>query len=121
MGLTNKQKFILFVLGKLYDHANKNLQQKLLQISISKSAFIEIVKRGGLTEKGERALYRNLEGLEKSKHISYQNKILKLSKKGGREYVKISGSFTPYLNIIKVIETENLVRLTKKTRTTFSF
>ena len=121
MGLTDKQKFILFVLGKLYDQANKNLEQKLLQISISKSAFIEIVRRSGLTEKGERALYRNLEDLEKSRYISYENKILKLSSKGGKEYIKISRAFTPYQNIIKVIESENLVRLTKKAKTTFIF
>ncbi len=119
MKLSEKQKFILFVLGKLYEESNKRLKERILQVSVSKSAFIEIVRKGGLTEKGERALYRNLEDLEKSGHLSYENKILKLIKKGEKEHSKISRELSPYLNIIKVIETENLVKLTKKARTTF--
>lgn len=119
MGLAEKQKFILFVLGKLCEVANKNLKEKILQVSISKSAFIEIVKKGGLAEKGERALYKNLEGLEKYGFVSYENKILKLTNKGSKEYSRINRQTTPYLDIIKIIEAENLVKLTAKARTIF--
>ncbi len=119
MKLSEKQRFILFVLGKLYEESNRKLKEKILQVSISKSAFIEIVKKGGLTEKGERALYKNLEDLEKLNYINYENKILGLNRKGLKEYNKINRELKPYLNIIKIIESENLVRLTKKAMTTF--
>ena len=109
----------MFVLGKLYEESNRKLKEKILQVSISKSAFIEIVKKGGLTEKGERALYKNLEDLEKLNYINYENKILGLNRKGLKEYNKINRELKPYLNIIKIIESENLVRLTKKAMTTF--
>ncbi len=119
MALKDKQKFILFVLGKLYETANRRLEQKLLQVSISKTAFIEIVKKGGLTEKGGRALYRNLEDLEKLNYTDYENKTLRLNKKGLKEYTKINRELKPYLNIIQIIEKEDLVRYTNKARTTF--
>ena len=118
MVLKEKQKFVLFVLGKLTEEANKKLKGKLLETSISKPAFIEVVKKAGLTEKGERALYKNLEDLEKSRHISYENKILKLTNKGAGNYKKTKSQLSPYLNIIKIIESENLLKLTKKARTT---
>ncbi len=119
MSLTEKQRFILFVLGKLYDEANKKLKDRLLEVSASKVAFIEIVKRGGLTEKGERALYKNLEDLEKAKLVSYESRVLKLTNKGTVFYNKISESLLPYLNIIKIIESENLIKLTSKAKTSF--
>ena len=119
MVLKEKQKFVLFVLGKLTEEANKKLKGKLLETSISKPAFIEVVKKAGLKEKGERALYKNLEDLEKSRHISYENKILKLTNKGAGNYKKTKSQLSPYLNIIKIIESENLLKLTKKARTTF--
>lgn len=119
MGLAENQRFILFVLGKLYEVTNRDLKEKILQVSISKAAFIEIVKKGCLTEKGERALYKNLEDLEKSNYVSYENRILKLTKKGGKEYSKLNRQLLPFLNIIKIIEAENPVSLTKKARTSF--
>ena len=119
MRLTDNQRFVLFVLGKIYEESDKRLKDRLLQVSISKPAFIEIVKKGGLTEKGERALYRNLEDLEKLNYIDYENKTLKLNKKGLNQYTKINRELKPYLNIIKIIESENLVRRTNKARTTF--
>ena len=81
--------------------------------------IVSLCKKAGLTEKGERALYKNLEDLEKSRHISYENKILKLTNKGAGNYKKTKSQLSPYLNIIKIIESENLLKLTKKARTTF--
>ena len=119
MPLKEKQRFMLFVLGKLYEEANSKLKGRLLEVSVSKSAFIEIVKKGGLTKKGERALYKNLEGLEKSKMISYETKILKLTEKGLNFYSQINKELAPYINIIKIIESENMLKLTSKARATF--
>ena len=56
MKLSEQQKFILFALGKCYQKCNQNLKGKMLEASISKSAFIEIVGKAGITKKQERAL-----------------------------------------------------------------
>ncbi len=119
MSLSEKQRFILFVLGKLYDEANKKLRDRVLEVSVSKSAFIEVVMRGGLTKKKERALYKNMESLEKSKLISYENKILKLTKKGESLYSQIDKGLAPYVEIIDSIEKQNLLKFTSKAKTTF--
>ncbi len=119
MKLPEKQKFILFVLGKLYDVANKKLKGRLLEVSVSKSAFIEVVMGGGLAKKKERALYKNMESLEKSKLISYESKILKLTKKGESLYNQIDKSLAPYVEIIGLIEKENLLKFTNKAKTSF--
>jgi len=119
MKLPEKQRLILFVLGKLYDEANKKLNKSLLEVSVSKSAFIEIVKKAELAKKKERALYKNLESLEKSKMVSYDGKILRMSDRGLKAYNEIDRQLAPYVGIIKTIEQENLIKLTSKARTTF--
>src|SRR3989338_8592651 len=119
MKLPEKQRLILFVLGKLYDEANKKLNKSLLEVSVSKSAFIEIVKKAELAKKKKRALYKNLESLEKSKMVSYDGKILRMSDRGLKAYNEIDRQLAPYVGIIKTIEQENLIKLTSKARTTF--
>ncbi|MBI4163578.1 MAG: hypothetical protein HY512_01835 [Candidatus Aenigmarchaeota archaeon] len=119
MKLAEKQRFILFVLGKIYDEANRKLKDRILEVSVSKSAFIEVVMGGGLAKKKERALYKNLESLEKSKLISYENKVLKLTKKGQSVYSQIDKDLAPYVEILKVIERENVLKFTSKAKTIF--
>ena len=65
--------FILFSLGAWFEEANKHIEDKPLQVSISKKTFIELVMNAGIARKQERALYKNLETLEKKKLISYEN------------------------------------------------
>ena len=60
-----------------------------LEVSISKSLFIGVVKKAHLAEKKERALYKNMETLEEKKLIKYDNKQLSLTKKGKDLYKKI--------------------------------
>ena len=78
--------FILFTLGKWYEEANKKIKVRPLRICISKKIFIELVTKAGFAKKQERALYKNLETLEKKKLINYDNKQLKLTKKGKKLY-----------------------------------
>lgn len=119
MKLTEQQKFILFALGRCCNKCNERLEGRMLQANISKSAFIEIVLKGKMAQKKERALYKNLEDLEKGRFIEYENKILKLTKKGKRQYEKISSIINPYSDIMKIIDSESPMKLTNKAKAVF--
>ena len=119
MKLSEQQKFILFALGKCYQKCNQDLNERILQASISKSAFIEIVKKAGLTKKKERALYKNLESLGEARFISYENKNLALTKKGKKAFDRLNKDLQPYTNLIQIIQSEDLLKLTKKARVGF--
>lgn len=115
-----RQVFILFTLGQYYKEANKRLKSLPLQVVISKKAFIDIVKQAHLAEKKERALYRNLETLEKKKYISYENRCLKLTDKGERLVQRINKVYQPYLNLARVLEKTDIARYTRKAQAVFT-
>ena len=119
MKLSEQQKFILFALGKCYQKCNQDLNERILQASISKSAFIEIVNKAGLAKKKERALYKNLESLGEARFISYENKNLALTKKGKKAFDRLNKDLQPYTNLIQIIQSEDLLKLTKKARVGF--
>jgi len=119
MKLSDQQKFILFALGKCYQKCNQSLKAKMLEASISKSAFIEIVGKTQMAKKKERALYKNLESLEKAKLVLYENKNLKLSEKGQRIFEKINSKMHPYFNLLQIVESEDLLKLSPKARAVF--
>lgn len=119
MSLTPTHKFILFTLGFWYNETNKKLQEKNLKVSISKSLFIEIIKKSGLVEKQARAIYKNLELLEKIKLIKYDNKTLSLTKKGINEFTKIESEFKPYIKVMKIISERNNLTYSKQLQTRF--
>ncbi|MFH0978213.1 MAG: hypothetical protein V1837_02820 [Candidatus Woesearchaeota archaeon] len=113
MGVGKKQTFILFTLGQYYIEANKRLKGSLLEVVISKKVFIDIVKRAHLAEKKERALYKNLEVLEKKKFVTYENYCLKLTPKGQRLFDKVKKEYEPYLNLARVLDKTDISRNTK--------
>lgn len=113
MGVGAKQVFILFTLGQYYIDANKRLKGLPLEIVISKKVFIDIVKEAHIAEKKERALYRNLEILEKRKFISYANHCLKLTAKGQRFFSRLNKQYGPYMNLAKVLAHTNVAKYTK--------
>ena len=119
MKLSDQQKFILFALGKCYQKCNQSLKAKMLEASISKSAFIEIVGKAGITKKKERALYKNLESLEKSKLILYENKNLKLTERGKKVFDKLNNKLYPYFNLTHVIDSTDPLKLTSKAKAVF--
>ncbi len=120
MQLTPTHKFILFTLGIWYLEANKKLKDKQLEISISKAVFIDIIKKSGLVEKQARALYKNLELLERSKLIKYENKSLFLTKKGEKIFSKVYDDIKPYINVVKLLEGKNPLSYNKRLQTRFS-
>lgn len=120
MELTPAHKFILFTLGFWYREANKKLQSKNLYVSISKALFIDIIERAGIVDKQARALYKNLELLEKNKLISYDNKSLSLTEKGKKEFERIYSDFKPYMVVIKLVSEKDVLTYSKKLQTRFS-
>ena len=119
MLLTPTHKFILFTLGFWYNEANKKLKDKNLAVSISKALFIDIVKKSGIVEKQERALYKNLELLENIKLIKYENKGLILTKKGENIYSKVYEEMIPYRNIMWLVNEKDPLSYSKKIQTKF--
>jgi hypothetical protein len=89
MPLTNVQKEMLFVLGEFFKKTDKQFSAAHLEVSVSKAEFIDVIKGVKVVSKQNRALYRNLESLQKSRYIVYNDRELSFSKKGYAEYDKI--------------------------------
>ena len=120
MQLTPTHKFILFTLGFWYKAANKKLSDRNLSVSISKALFIDIIKKSGIVEKQPRAIYKNLELLEKNKLIKYDNKGLSLTKKGEVVFNKIFDDMKPYMDVIKLVTEKDPLSYSKRLQTRFS-
>lgn len=117
MKTTRTQNFILFTLGKWYQEANKKIKGKPLQVCISKKTFIELVNKADIAKKQERALYKNLETLEKKKLITYKTRELLLTKKGKKLYDKINKQIAPYLDLYDKLKAKEPTSYTKKVQT----
>jgi len=99
MSLTNTQKRILYSLGQCYQSLNQPYRDKPLKVFVSKIAFIELLQQADFIKKQPRAIYKNLELLEKKKLIAYNDKKIKLTQRGNRLFNKIEKDIKPYLNI----------------------
>lgn len=103
MGLTNKQKYMLFILGEYYKKERRRLKKSFLDIAISKPVFIDLVMESGLVSKKERAVYKNLEVLERKRLIFYENRMLKLTNRGIKRFIELEKAIFPYLTAIRII------------------
>jgi len=115
MGLTRTQKLTLYSLGECYSQFNKRFGNAPLQVFISKIGFIEVMINSGLVEKKERALYRNLETLEKKKLIYYENRNLRFTKRGFIQYNRLKKGLEPFLAIelfLKDVKTDRKLQTT---------
>ncbi len=117
--LTKVQKYILFALGFWFEQAKKKIKDRSLDLSISKVSFIDIMIKAKLAKKKERALYKNLESLEKMKLISYDNKNLSLTKKGKEAFKKIHTEIKPYINISNLLFKKDPLKFANKIQTVF--
>ena len=114
---TSVQKFILFTLGSWYLEANRRFTNTPVEIVVSKAAFIGVVIRAHFAQKHARALYKNLEDLEKKKLISYHNKSLVLTKKGQRTFEAIYRELRPYVNVIYALKQKDPLSYARKMQT----
>ncbi|MFH1317087.1 MAG: hypothetical protein ABII01_06210 [Candidatus Woesearchaeota archaeon] len=121
MKLTIKTKLILFALGAYYKIMNRRFKSKGLEVALSKSDFISLVKNAGIEKKQPRSIYKNLETLEKKRYITYDNKTLKFTPAGEKRFKSIEKELMPYFRIIDTIKMKNVTRFTKKPQTLFKF
>jgi hypothetical protein len=119
MKYTKTQRFMLFSLGAWFEEANRHIGDKPLQVSISKTIFIELVHNAELAKKQKRALYKNLEVLGKKKLVRYENKELTLTPKGVKLYNEIKANLKPYLKVLEKLKLKSPTSYTKKIQTVF--
>ena len=118
MRISKKHLFVLFALYQYLREANKQFQRAPLTVSVSKIVFIELLKKLKLADKSERALYKNLEVLEKKKLLRYENRFLKPTKRGLKLYKKMLEEFEPYFHLMHTIKGD-VAKLTRKAQTFF--
>ena len=107
-GVSKKHLFVLFALMQYLKKVNKKFKKQPLAASVSKIDFIRILKSSKITAKSQRGLYRNLEVLEKNKLVSYDNKFLKLTKKGLIKAREIEKDIAPYIILMKKLEKKKI-------------
>jgi len=59
--------------------------------------FIETLLNAGLVGKKERAIYKNLELLERRGYITYQNKELRFTERGYKQFLRVQSRIAPYI------------------------
>ena len=96
MSLTAVEKLILHSLGQFYLALNQPLTQKPVRVRTSKIAFIELLVNSDIITKQERALYQNLEGLEKKRLLKYDNRRITFTDKGLKELEKVQQEIKPF-------------------------
>lgn len=117
MKLNKIEKVMLYALGRYSEITQRSVGSRLA-VQLPKIVFIDFVKKVKLFHKGQRAIYRNLEHLEKRKLSTYKNKSLSLTDRGKKQYREIRDGVKPYLEINNNIVKEK-VKKSKKLQTTF--
>jgi len=115
--LSKEERYILYALGKSYESFNRQFSDKPLEVSISKVVFIDILISSKSVKKKERAIYKNLEALEKKKFIKYNEKELSFTKKGLNEFKSIDENIKNYTDLIEHIQNPRTISLHKKLQT----
>jgi DNA-binding PadR family transcriptional regulator len=87
-------------------------------MAMNKVAFIELARKANITSKKERALYKNLETLERLKLVAYDNKTLALTEKGQKVFERVRDDLEPYINVKGVLAGSDILRFTTKAQTT---
>lgn len=119
MNLSKVDQVMLFTLGNWYLEAGKRLEGRPLQLCISKAAFIKAIMAAGMAGKKERALYRNLEDLEKRKLVSYKTKNLALTRQGEHQFARIQNDLRPYQTVLTVLSNKDPLTYTRAAQTRF--
>ncbi|HIH24647.1 TPA: hypothetical protein HA251_06460 [Candidatus Woesearchaeota archaeon] len=117
MKLTKVQSFMLYALGTTYDQFSERFNGRPLAIAMNKVDFIDLVHAAKIASKKDRAVYRNLESLEKLKLIAYDNKTLALTKKGIAAYQAIRKEMEPYFYIRDLLRSDDILKYTAKRQT----
>ena len=95
--LSTPHKVMLYSLGQCYKQLNKRFEHAPLDVAISKVTFIETLLSSGLVGKTERAVYKNLEYLERKKLILYTRKELRFTERGYKLFLLLQHGVLPYI------------------------
>ena len=105
---------MLFMLGRVFEKSQSRFASSPVELRLSKVDFIEAMMKINAVKIKERAIYKNLEALEKMKLIKYENKDMQLTKKGIAKYNKIMKKVGAYLETEEIIKSTRIpVRKTK--------
>ena len=115
MKLSRVQKLVLYALGEFYASLNHPLLEKNLHLRTSKITFIELLLSSKIIAKQERAVYKNLEDLEKSKMIEYNHRMIKFTDKGLGELKKIEQEIKKFSEITSHFQKEKPKRALQTT------
>lgn len=115
--LSKKEEFILYALGQSYKSFNKLFSNKPLQVTISKPLFIDLMISSKSVNKKERAIYKNLEALEKKKYVKYHGNELGFTKKGLTLFKRMNTEITEYIDLVAHLYEPRTISLHKKLQT----
>ena len=101
MNLTKTQRLMLYALGQFYVSLSQPLMEKNLRLRTSKITFIELLLSSNSITKQKRAVYRNLEALEKKKLIAYDNHMVRFTDKGLEEFKQVGAEIRQFLLLRK--------------------
>ena len=104
MKITRTQRLILHSLGHFYQFLNQPLIETPVKLQTSKITFIEHLQKSQIVSKQERALYQNLEMLEKRKLIEYDHHMIKFTELGLKELQKFENEIKQCNNIEKYFQ-----------------
>ena len=113
MGVSKQQEYVLFALGRCYEECDRRFANTPVNVQLSKMNFIELAREAGMVKKGVRALYKNLENLEKKKLVAYKNKSLKLTTKGEKVFHSLLKNVEPYIAVSLLLRSEDILKYTK--------
>jgi hypothetical protein len=108
MALTDKKKEMLFILGQFLMETDRKFAETPLQVSVSKAEFIDIIKDMKAVSKTERTIYKDLEDLQQRRYIIYDERDLRISKKGLNEYESITKELGRLLQLADSIKACNI-------------
>ena len=115
--LSDKEKYILYALGQSYKSFIKMFSNKPLHVRISKPLFIDLLISSKSVEKKERALYKNLEALEKKKYVRYIDNELGFTKKGLDAFMRMNSEIKGYTDLLAHLYDPRTISLHKKLQT----
>lgn len=109
-GLTKVQSFMLYALGACGEELDRSLRSRHVGLAMTKAEFIRLVQRAHIVKQQDRVLYSHLQTLEAQKYVAYDERSLVLTKKGMKVFEKAQKEFGPYVELARILSTEDLLR-----------
>ena len=99
---------MLFILGEFLSELSNKYYNNIMKIYVSKAQFIDVMKKMKIVVKQPRAIYKNLEELQKNKLIVYSQKKLRLSRGGLITFEKLKKELDEYYGILGKLKSNKI-------------